>query len=83
MLEADARNTGNPYRDLATAIVLQAVEDYRKDLIRLKAHKDDIDAKNDAERIERFFRSEWYEILSPLNGDFLIRELKKELGGAA
>ena len=59
-----------PYDKLATAIILQACNDY---LIAL--------SENDTGRmteIERFFKSDWYYSLIRLDGEFLIRELRKE-----
>lgn len=90
-MDNDIRNTGDPYRDLATAIVLQAVEDYRKALQKIQESKHDIDAKIEADKIEKFFHSEWFEALSPLDGQYLLEQLQKEIqdmtkkcvGGAA
>ena len=56
----------DPYKDLANAIILQAVEDYRKwgkNLVELK----------------EFFRSEWFSILTNLDGEQLLARLKSEL----
>lgn len=56
-----------PYERLAGAIILQAVSDYRV-----------IDSKyrND---VEDFFCSQWFEVLSKLDGEFLLEELRKEI----
>lgn len=56
-----------PYKLLANAIIIQAVKDYRN-------------AKHPATRkeLERFFRSEWFSILSNLNGEVLLKQLQKE-----
>lgn len=57
----------NPYEELANAIVLQAVKDYRL-------------TDNEAElaEIERFFRSGWFGVLSKVDPEYLIRNLRKE-----
>lgn len=57
----------NPYQELANAVIILAVKDYRH-------------TKNPAERkeLERFFRSEWFSFLSNLNGEVLLEQLQKE-----
>ena len=57
----------NPYQELANAIIVSAVKDYRR-------------TKNPAERkeLECFFRSEWFTSLSNLNGEVLLEQLQKE-----
>ena len=54
--------------NLCNAIILQAVKDYRKacdDYAR--------------ESIEHFFTSDWFKWLTDINGEWLLRELKKEV----
>ena len=57
------------YENLANAIVLLAVKDYR-------------DSKHPATRasIERFFRSQWFQVLTSLDGEKLIADLRRERG---
>jgi hypothetical protein len=64
------------YHDLANAIVLQAVEDYRNALngIAYHHHSPEFVIKS----IERFFRSDYFEVLSTVKGEYLIEQLKKE-----
>ena len=50
----------DPYENLANAIVLQAVKDYRDALKRLKKKSGNKAAMADALECERFFRSGWY-----------------------
>ena len=57
----------NPYEDLANAIILQAVKDYRL-----------TDDERELQEIERFFRSGWFGVLSKVDPEFLIKELRKE-----
>ena len=59
----------NAYENLANAIILQAVKDYRN--ARHKGTKAEI---------EQFFRSEWFEILTDLDGKKLIEDLRRESG---
>ena len=73
------RNDGDPYENLANAIVLQAVTDYRTALKKVKANPRNKDAINEALDIERFFRSGWYHSLTSVDGEFLIRKLQEEI----
>ena len=57
----------NPYEELANAIVLQAVKDYR-------LHDDEQELAS----IERFFRSGWFNTLTSINPEMLISKLRKE-----
>ena len=60
----------DPYSDLAGAIVAVAADDYRR---ALKDGDDD-----EVEELERFFRSDWYEILTDLDQERLICMLREE-----
>lgn len=73
------RNDGDPYENLANAIVLQAVTDYRTALKKIKANPRNKDAINEALDIEKFFRSGWYHTLTSVDGEFLIRKLQEEI----
>lgn len=57
----------HPFEELAQAIILQAVKDYR-------LHDDT--AERDS--IERFFRSRWFGVLTNLDPETLISRLRKE-----
>ena len=57
----------DPYQGLANAIVLQAVKDYR-------LH----DNEQELARIERFFRSDWFSVLTNVDPKILITKLRKE-----
>ena len=69
----------DPYERLANAIILQAVSDYRVALKKIKAHPKNRDAINEALEIEKFFRSGWYQMLTGVEGEFLIRKLQDEV----
>ena len=60
-----------PHQLLIEAIILQAVRDYR---VALK--KDDRCMKRDC---ERFFRSEWFQRLSKLDGNKILNRLRAEV----
>ena len=51
----------NPYENLANAIVLQAVKDYRL-----------TDDEAELAEIERFFRSDWFGVLTDVDPEYLI-----------
>ena len=57
----------DPYENLAQAIILQAVKDYRL-----------TDDEHELAEIERFFRSGWFGVLSKVDPEYLIRQLRKE-----
>ena len=72
----------NPYEKLANAIVLQAVSDYRAALKKVKKNSKNRDAIDEVLQIEKFFRSEWYQTLTSLDGEYLIERLRKEVSEA-
>lgn len=72
-------DTLEPYRALANAIILEAVKDYRKALKKLSKYPDAADALAEKDRCERFFRSEWYGVLTTVDGEMLIGKLQKEV----
>ena len=67
------------YQNLANAIVAQAAEDYRKDLRRIMADPADREALKDALKIEQFFHSGWFGVLTGVDPDYLINRLRKEV----
>ncbi len=68
----------DPYGRLANAIVIQAAEDYRAALKRIKRNPRNWDAVDEALQIERFFRSGWYQVLTSVDGEYMIRRLQEE-----
>lgn len=67
------------YENLANAIILQAVKDYRMALKSLKANRRNRTAMADKDEIERFFRSDWFSVLTSVDGEMLIRSLQMEV----
>lgn len=55
------------YENLANAIIEQAVKDYRL-----------TDDEREIQEIEHFFCSKWFGILSKVDPEYLIRQLRKE-----
>lgn len=68
------------YENLANAIILQAVKDYRKALKCLAMNPNNRSAQSDKVEVERFFRSQWYSALTSVDGEMLIRSLQEEVG---
>lgn len=61
---------GDPYQNLANAIIAVAADDYRT---ALKENNDKLKAS-----LEKFFHSNWYKTLTNVDGDSLIALLQKE-----
>lgn len=67
-----------PYENLANAIVLRAVDDYREALRDLEANPSYSLALRTVSDVERFFRSGWFSVLTSLDGVLLMKKLQKE-----
>lgn len=68
----------DPYQELANAIVIMAAKDYRRALRIQRRNPDSHAAKIKIDEIERFFRSEWYQLLTSVDGEMLITRLREE-----
>ena len=55
------------YEDLANAIIIQAVKDYRG-----------TQSPQVRNEIKRFFKSEWFTMLSNVDGDAILKKLESE-----
>ena len=73
------KQTGDPYENLANAVIAQAAEDYRRLLKRAKKNPANREALDEALQIERFSRSGWYQRLTNVDGEFLIRKLQENI----
>ena len=60
----------NAYEELANAIILRAVQDYRETYYEPTLRE-----------IERFFLSDWFTVLSDANPDMILRRLRREVKG--
>ena len=67
------------YENLAHAIILLAVRDYRKVLHTLSLYPHNRAAQYERGNIEQFFRSGWFGILTSLDPEILISKLKAEV----
>ncbi len=67
------------YRDLADAIILQAVTDYRRAYWKLRRCKHHQEALETITECEQFFQSTWFSMLCDLDGEKLLRDVKREM----
>ena len=66
------------YEALANAVILQAVRDWR-DACRInKSYPENFAEERKRKDIERFFRSDWFSVLTNLDGRLLLRKLQEE-----
>ena len=69
----------SPWEKLANAIVEQAVKDFRIAQARVKANPQNADhAKAEVSQLEHFFRSQWFEVLTNVDGNLVLSRLRKE-----
>ncbi len=74
-----ATSSISPYHLLGNAVVLQAVRDYRKANKRYKHSTKNSDALSTKRQCLSFFRSEWFKVLTDIDGEMLIRKLDQEV----
>lgn len=68
-----------PYQSLANAIIEQAAKDYRISLRYHFKHPGNTRYQQNVCEIERFFRSDWYTALTDVEGEYLIREIRRRV----
>ncbi len=68
-------DTETAYENLANAIVLQAVKDYRSAKAMQRIDPKDYSARGRIGVIRKFFRSDWFRTLTDIDGEWLIRKL--------
>ena len=66
------------WEDLANAVVLKAVEDYRKIRKQLREDPDQALLQKKIRELERFFRSPWFSILCDIDGSTILYNLRRE-----
>ena len=69
----------NPYEELASAIILQAVKDYRATLRQLNKNPRHAAALRMKQEIVQFYRSGWFAALTTLDPEMLINKLNGEV----
>ena len=69
----------NPYENLANGVVLQAVKDYRDAAGKLSRGKKNIMAEQRKTECETFFKSQYFNVFTDLDGNALLSQLEKEV----
>lgn len=64
------------WQELGNAIVLQAVKDYKAAQRALRKKPDSKSAKAMIRECDQFFRSSWYEMLTDIEPDCLLRNVR-------
>ena len=67
------------WEDLANAIILQAVKDYRKARRLIRKKPDHQMARKIIREAERFLKSRWFAQLTDIDGEMLLKKLKEEV----
>lgn len=68
--------------NLANAIIISAAKDYRVALRRQMRHPDGQETKHTVDRLENFFRSAWFGVLTDVDGEYLMARIRKEVEAA-
>ena len=66
------------YQNLSNAIVLQAVKDWRDSVKKLRKRPRYEPALQMKKECEDFFRSAWFETLTSVDGEVILKKLKQE-----
>ena len=64
---------------LANAIVLKAVDDYRKARRRVRRFPGQKGSQERIREVELFFRSRWFLMLTDMDGKTILENLKREV----
>ena len=78
-------STGNkgtvltPHEQLANAIILQAVRDFRVSYSAIKKNPNDLEAQNMLREVRAFFRGGWICVLTKLDGAGLLDSIEREM----
>ena len=67
----------DPYENLANAIIVQAATDYRKALRQLRRNPNYASAAYTKGEVERFFRSQWFQMLTNADPEFLLEHIAR------
>ena len=69
-----------PYENLANAIIIQACKDYRKAYKRyLRRYRSTDKPDEELVELENFFRSDWYNTLTSIDGEYIMGRIRKEV----
>ena len=67
------------WEELANAIIIRAVEDYRDSRWRVRNLPDQVEAREMIIEIEEFLLSPWFALLTDVDGKWLLKKLKEEV----
>lgn len=67
------------YEKLSNQIIITAVKDYRQALKKLRTGRKNLAAQQMKEECERFFTSQWFSVLSSVDGPTLMKKLQEEV----
>lgn len=71
--------TRENWENLANAIILTAVKDFRTEYKKLLKNPKSKSAAAEVTSLIRFFTSEYYSSLTSVDGELLVRKLKSEV----
>ncbi len=63
---------------LANAIIVKAAEDYRTSVRNLKINPKHRESLRMLQECESFFQSEWYQMLTAVDGEMIMRKIREE-----
>ena len=67
-----------PYENLANAIIISAVRDYKKALRKLNKYPENAAALETKAEVEEFFHSKWFETLTKADPAYIIEKIRAE-----
>ena len=67
------------WKNLANAIILQAVKDFKPAYRRLRRHQNDKVAQNQVRELTKFFCSDYFATLTDLDGPALLNRIMREM----
>ena len=67
------------YEELARAVIVQAVKDFKPAYRRLKRHPNDKVAQNQVRELTKFFCSDYFATLTDLDGPVLLNRVMREM----
>ena len=71
-------NENDAYIALANAVVVQAADDYRRIYRRFLRRPDNSMCQDELNTLERFFRSEYFELLTNVPAESILSRIREE-----
>ena len=75
---SSTRHFHDGWDDLAAAIIIRAVEDYRQIRSQMQKEPENAEQSEQKAEIEDFFLSNWFGVLTSLSGGLLLQRLQNE-----